>query len=68
MTSADVHFEVLVGHHSGYIGVHASDLLLVYFLLPSLVLWPKDGYSWQADLVQAILSEKGTESAWVIET
>lgn len=33
--------------------------------LPHLAMWPKGGYSWQTDLVEAILSERGAESAYL---
>ena len=42
--------------------------MLSVHLSSQLVLWAKEGYSWQTDIVEAILSERDTDSAWVIET
>ena len=62
-------FEVPVRHHSGGTGVMFSGhSRLSVHLSSQLVLWAKEGYSWQTDIVEAILSERDTDSAWVIET
>ena len=62
-------FEVPVRRHSGSTGVMFSGhSMLSVHLSSQLVLWAKEGYSWQTDIVEAILSERDTDSAWVIET